>query len=448
MSTKTKLILLIAAALFLASCGREETTRETAERLSREFIAELRAENYARAWEQGTIGFRADISIRQLENMWIEILMEAGSFEAVRGVEAGLYGSGYITLVRTEHRNRLVVWELIYETGQDGGLSLSAAEALVLYRPARFGPLPAGVIEESVVIGEKSEFPLNGRLTLPAHIEGPLPAVVLVHDQGAWDMDASVFDNKPFRDIAHYLARRGIAVLRYDSVLYAHPQELERLYGNRLTANRTTVYAAAAARALLYGDERIDQSRVYVLGHGFGGTMAALICARYGYSGWISLAGTPRSPLERAIDARLFAADREGRGPGYQEALRITIEAAAVLYRELGNNYRAAELTLLDIPGYFLQNLINNPPSHYMSYDFPVLVLQGKNNFEVFFDRDFELFKLFLLENENATFRIYENLNHLFMQSTMEFPNLRDYRPYASVDSAVLTDIAEWINSR
>ena len=57
---------------------------------------------------------------------------------------------------------------------------------------------------------------LAGTLTLPDNPSG-CPAVVLLQGSGPLDRNEEVFGFRPFAVIADYLARNGIAVLRYDS---------------------------------------------------------------------------------------------------------------------------------------------------------------------------------------------------------------------------------------
>src|SRR5206468_4132840 len=64
-----------------------------------------------------------------------------------------------------------------------------------------------------------------GTLSLP-HADGPVPAVVLLSGSGAHDRDETIGRNKPLKDIAWGLASRGVAVLRFDKVTYAHPEEV------------------------------------------------------------------------------------------------------------------------------------------------------------------------------------------------------------------------------
>ena len=70
------------------------------------------------------------------------------------------------------------------------------------------------MIEEKIVVGEGTPYPLNGCLALPENTEGPVPAVVFVHGSGSSNMDEKVGKLTPFRDLAHGLAAHGIASLR------------------------------------------------------------------------------------------------------------------------------------------------------------------------------------------------------------------------------------------
>ena len=59
--------------------------------------------------------------------------------------------------------------------------------------------------EEKIIIGEGTEFPLNGILTLPENLEKPIPAVVFVHGSGSSNMDEKVMKLTPFKDLAEGL---------------------------------------------------------------------------------------------------------------------------------------------------------------------------------------------------------------------------------------------------
>ena len=51
--------------------------------------------------------------------------------------------------------------------------------------------------------------------------------MVLLAGSGSLDRDETIGRNKPLKDVAWGLASRGVAVLRFDKVTYAHAAELE-----------------------------------------------------------------------------------------------------------------------------------------------------------------------------------------------------------------------------
>ena len=48
------------------------------------------------------------------------------------------------------------------------------------------------MISEKIVVGQGTEYPLNGLLSLPDDLSKPVPAVVMVHGSGASNMDEKV----------------------------------------------------------------------------------------------------------------------------------------------------------------------------------------------------------------------------------------------------------------
>ena len=69
---------------------------------------------------------------------------------------------------------------------------------------------------------------MPGTLSLPRRPgSAPYPAVVLLAGSGPLDRDETIGRNKPFKDLAWGLASRGVAVLRFDKVTYAHPGQVK-----------------------------------------------------------------------------------------------------------------------------------------------------------------------------------------------------------------------------
>lgn len=107
---------------------------------------------------------------------------------------------------------------------------------------------------------------LHGTLCLPEG-KGPFPAVVMVSGSGWQDRNESLFGHQPFFVLADYLARNGIASLRYDD-RYGD--------GSSLDFSRD----AEGGIRFLNADPRIDARHTGVLGHSEGGTIAFLLASR------------------------------------------------------------------------------------------------------------------------------------------------------------------------
>lgn len=91
-----------------------------------------------------------------------------------------------------------------------------------------------------------------------------------------------------------------------------------------------------------------------------------------------------------------------------------------------------------------------HPLTNYLSVlNKPMLILQGEKDFQVSVEKDFNHYKELLKEKQNVTFKLYPNLNHLFMPSIYGkiIKAKKEYKVAQHVDGQVIADIAEWIVS-
>src|SRR4029077_4247961 len=105
----------------------------------------------------------------------------------------------------------------------------------------------------------------------------PWPAVVLLGGSGPQDRDETIGRNKPLKDLAWGLASRGVGVLRFDKVTYAHGEKVAQDRG--YTVADEYLPQATAAIHLLRGHPGIDAGRIVVAGHSLGGTVAPRVAA-------------------------------------------------------------------------------------------------------------------------------------------------------------------------
>ena len=159
------------------------------------------------------------------------------------------------------------------------------------------------MINENIIIGENTKYPLKGMLTLPANAERLVPAVVFVHGSGSSNMDEKVGKLTPFKDLAEGLAKCGIASIRYDKRSFAHGFKMLRDKNMVITVKEETIDDAILAAEILRKDSRIDSEKIFIIGHSMGGMLAPRIDAEGGnFRGLILMAGTPRRLEEVMVE--------------------------------------------------------------------------------------------------------------------------------------------------
>ena len=291
---------------------------------------------------------------------------------------------------------------------------------------------------------------LPGILTLPDG-EGPFPAVVLVHGSGPHDMDETLADNKPFRDLAEGLAERGIAVYRYDKRTYVYGNEMASDFS--LTLYGETIEDAAGAVSLLAGCAEIDPDRIWVLGHSLGGQALPAIndALESPAAGFIFMAAPARDLLTLLREQYdfLYSMD-ESEADETEKAQRE--EVYAMLDRlEDPDSLPEEEAVFGAYPAYWKFILNYNALETAEQISVPCLVLQGEEDYQVSME-DFELWKnAFEAGEEDGgepqwSFRSYPGLTHIFSEGKKENAQA-DYFEAKKVSDEVIGDIAGFILS-
>jgi alpha-beta hydrolase superfamily lysophospholipase len=244
----------------------------------------------------------------------------------------------------------------------------------------------------------------------------PVPAVVLVHGSGPHDADETVGALKPFRDLAHGLASRGVAVLRYDKrTKLMSEQPAPSVAG--LTVREETIDDARAAVALLARTPGIDPSRIWIAGHSLGGYLAPRIAAARGpqVAGVAILAGNARPLEELVVEQVRFLAALDGRVTPPESAQVVAAERLRDRVRD-PKLAADAEIDVLGsmLPGsYWLDLRAYDPVRAAAALTIPVVVLQGGRDYQVS-RADFERWQKALAGRRSATLRWYPELDHLF----------------------------------
>ena len=159
----------------------------------------------------------------------------------------------------------------VIRTGTHRGYSFSSDLLPDQRGPDGRAPATGAVVERPVTIPTSDGMRLSGTLTVPAG-PGPYPAVVFVGGFGPDNRDGD-FDGRGrrgYRQLALGLARRGVAVLRYDKRGIG-ASEGPRSAGSTPAPSPRDAGAAARRLASLPG---IDTTHVALVGHSQGGDLA------------------------------------------------------------------------------------------------------------------------------------------------------------------------------
>lgn len=307
------------------------------------------------------------------------------------------------------------------------------------------------MVEEKIVVGAGTKYPLNGMLSIPEERNGTIPAVILVHGSGPSNMDGKVGNNYIFKEFAEGLSERGIAVIRYDKRTFVYGKEMRNDTG--MSVKEETIEDAILAADLLRNDPRIDQNKIFIIGHSMGGMLAPRIDAEGGnFAGIIIMAGSPRKLEEIMMtqnDLALKSLNRVIRFIAKKQVAALSSKFDKI-YNLTDEEAKSTPVLGKHVKAYYLKEMGEHPSIHYLKdLDKPVLIMQGEKDVQSTVEDDFEAYKKQLDQKPNVTFKLYPNLNHLFMPAI--YGNIlkvqKEYKVAQKVESQVFKDIADWIHS-
>ena len=262
---------------------------------------------------------------------------------------------------------------------------------------------------------------LAGTLTWPVgYDKKQKPMVVLlVSGSGQQNRDEEVFDHKPFLVIADYLARQGIATLRYDD------RDTGKSVGGEVKNATSEDFMRDAAAGLDYLRSRGVFAKVGILGHSEGGLIAFMLGAQKKTDFIVSFAGpgVQGDTLLAAQGNRILAlADQPA---------NLTVE-----------KYRQQE-EVRQTP--WLQWFIDYDPSENIrKTSCPVFALNGDRDCQVISSLNLEAIRRLLPPSKKNLIKEYPGLNHLFQHATTGLPS--EYGQIEeTISPEVLQDIAQWI---
>ena len=333
------------------------------------------------------------------------------------------------------------------QNGYPFPLTLKAGK-LAVKRPQT--PVPPFPYKEESVSFTNAGYTFNGTLTLPENYTKDTPVVLMVTGSGQQNRDEELFEHKPFAVIADALARQGIASLRYDDRGWGDARSVKFM---NFTVEDFCEDAAAALPLL-----RKRFSKVGVLGHSEGGTIALILAAEGKADFIVSLAGMAISGKETLVMQNRQAMSAIGLP---KETVDTYCNSISKALDEIASGKKASEINIDGMPEALkpitikaLQQADTPYIRHFLNIDVsellskikcPVLALNGTKDTQV--DCTANTIQLERgLTNCKHTIKKVDGVNHLFQHCTTG--NVIEYQQIEeTIAPEVLQTITGWINS-
>ena len=291
---------------------------------------------------------------------------------------------------------------------------------------------PVGVLpyktEEVSFVNTEDHATLAGTLTYPVGYDSGavkrVPVVLMITGSGPENRDEEIFGHKPFLVIADYLARNGIASLRYDDRATG-----ASVGGEHVGDDATTLdFRRDAAAGLRYLRATKHFTNIGALGHSEGANIAFMLAADRAVDFVVSMAG-----VGVKCDTALTA-----------QACRI-MELLGTPTPDITVSRFRADVAVLN--NKWMNWFINyDPTAHIAATTCPVMAINGDKDCQVIAELNLPAIGEALPRNSKTLVKKYEGLNHLFQHCLTGLP-----KEYSEIEETispdVLSDIALWINS-
>ena len=279
--------------------------------------------------------------------------------------------------------------------------------------------------EEVTFTNEADSATLAGTLTYPVGYDKSAKqkpmVVIFVSGSGQQNRDEELMDHKPFLVIADYLARQGIATLRYDD------RATGKSVGGDVKNATSENFMRDAAAGIEFLRSKKAFSKVGILGHSEGGTIAFMLGGQKKVDFIVSLAG----PTVKG-DTLLAAQSNRILSLSGQPA-NMTVEK----YRQ----------TVAPMKNHWIDWFNDYDPSENIRKTrCPVFALNGDRDCQVISSLCLPALEQLLPSSKKHLIKAYPSLNHLFQHCKTGLPE--EYSQIEeTISPEVLHDIAEWIQS-
>ncbi|WP_215492253.1 alpha/beta hydrolase family protein [Fenollaria sporofastidiosus] len=258
--------------------------------------------------------------------------------------------------------------------------------------------------------------------------------VVMLQGSGPQDMDETIglAGNKPFKDIAHGLAKLGIATLRYDK-RYVNNAAVDYTIDEEIISDAKKVIDG------LKEDKEYDE--VYLLGHSLGAMVAPKIAREEGLKKVAMLSASTMKFTDIIYNQQLEYLNSGAVGQAAAEFQKKELDK---IKKQIDEMTEKTKGNFFSMPASYVYSVNQvSPVEDIKAAEFDVFIAHGSKDFQVKKD-ELDKFEKALNGREHVIYKLYEGLNHMMMPEDSDKFSMDIYDKPNNVSDDVINDLAEF----
>lgn len=407
--------------------------------ISNSFLDEMSAGKFMEAHAFFDVTLKEKVTPENLKTIWGQITTNLGNLESIDGASNNVQGEYQVVILAGKFTKGNLAFQFAFNKEQKlvGFKILPGKPSITFNLP---GYADTTRYKEQLITVSSGKYNLPAMLTIPKD-SVKVPIVIFVHGSGPSDMDATIGNQKPFKDMSVGLSSKGIATLRYVKRTVLYGNEFAKAFTTKEEVTDDALAMIEFAKTI----PQVDPQQIYIFGHSLGGMLAPRIATLNPDLKGIILAAAPSRKLQDiSIEQNnyLFSLQKDTTKEG-QVGLANAIKELNITKTITDKNLPADSLVLGLPAAYWADLNAMNQVDLAKKLKVRTFIIQGGNDFQVS-TQDFNLWVAGLKGRKNVDSKLYPMLNHLFSFSS-EKGNISQYQEPLHVDQPVIDDLVSWI---